>query len=114
MNSQEIETAKRLGLAFTMIVFNDNNYGLISWKQAAHTGRVFGTNIGNPDLKKYGESFGINAYTARNKAGLEKALNEAINSEGLSLVEVAIDPSEDMRLTRKLEKNLCELFNFPD
>lgn len=112
MNSQEIETAKRLGLGFTMIVFNDNNYGLITWKQEAHSGRVFGTNISNPDFKKYGESFGIKAYTARNKVELEKFLKEAINGEELSLVEVVIDSSENIKLTEKLEKNLCEFFNF--
>ncbi|HET8726230.1 MAG TPA: acetolactate synthase large subunit, partial [Alphaproteobacteria bacterium] len=33
MNSQELEAAKRLGVGFTVIVFNDKDYGLISWKQ---------------------------------------------------------------------------------
>src|SRR5438445_7355945 len=32
MNSQELETAKRLGVGYTILVFNDNDYGLISWK----------------------------------------------------------------------------------
>jgi Thiamine pyrophosphate enzyme, C-terminal TPP binding domain len=30
MNLDELETAKRLGVGFTVIVFNDNDYGLIS------------------------------------------------------------------------------------
>ena len=35
MNAAEIETATRLGCAYTIVVFNDNDYGLISEKQRA-------------------------------------------------------------------------------
>ena len=45
MNSQELETAKRLGVAFTVIIFNDNDYGLISWKQSMSRGRSVSTRI---------------------------------------------------------------------
>ena len=41
MNSQELETAKRLGLGFTVIIFNDNDYGLISWKQQMSRGAKY-------------------------------------------------------------------------
>jgi len=40
MNSQELETAKRLGVGFTVLVFNDNDYGLISWKQRISSGNL--------------------------------------------------------------------------
>jgi len=62
MNSQELETAKRLNVGATMIVFNDNDYGLISWKQQMSRGRSTGTKLGNPDIKRYAESFGIKGY----------------------------------------------------
>src|SRR6056297_1855828 len=38
MNAAEIETATRLGAAYTIVVFNDNDHGLISEKQESHTG----------------------------------------------------------------------------
>src|SRR5699024_8001459 len=59
MNIQELETAKRLGVSFVAIVFNDNDYSLISWKQHMHTGHSTGTKISNPDFKALAESFGI-------------------------------------------------------
>ena len=65
MNSQEIETARRIGIGYTIIVFNDNDYGLISWKQYSHTKKTFGTGLTNPDFKKYAESFGIPGYAPK-------------------------------------------------
>ena len=34
MNSQELETAVRLGLNLVVTVLNDSSYGMIRWKQA--------------------------------------------------------------------------------
>jgi acetolactate synthase-1/2/3 large subunit len=112
MNSQEIETARRLGVGFTIIVFNDNNYGLISWKQHSHRGKTFGTDLTNPDFKKYAESFGITGYAPTNLSELKADLTEAIGSQKLCLVEIPIEASVNYELSEKLEKNLCENFAF--
>ncbi len=100
MNSQEIETAKRLGAGYTIVVFNDNDYGLISWKQERDAGRTFGTKLTNPNFKRYAESFGIRAYAPRTVEELEAALREAIESGQLCLVAVDIDPTVNARLMR--------------
>ncbi|MBD3169361.1 MAG: acetolactate synthase large subunit [candidate division Zixibacteria bacterium] len=105
MNSQEIETAKRIGVGYTIIVFNDNDYGLISWKQHGHTGKSFGTMLTNPDLKRYAESFGIKGYAPGNLNQLKNSLREAITSQELSLIEIPIQPSVNIELSRKLEQN---------
>ena len=34
MNSQELETARRLGLNLVVLILNDGAYGMIRWKQA--------------------------------------------------------------------------------
>ena len=112
MNSQEIETAKRIGTGFTIIVLNDNNYGLISWKQTSHTGRTTGTALTNPDFARYAESFGIRGYCPLTLEELKANLSEAISSQELSLVEIPIQPSVNYELTKKLNSNQCELFKF--
>ena len=112
MNSQEIETAKRIGVGFTIIVFNDNDYGLISWKQHSHTERTFGTGLTNPDFKKYAESFGIKAYAPKTLNELTAQLTEAVTSQELCLVEIPIQPSVNYELSKKLEKDLCEHIDF--
>ncbi len=59
MNSQELETAKRIGAGITVVIWRDNGYGLIDWKQRNEFGRPFGVEFGNPDFVAYAESFGI-------------------------------------------------------
>ena len=111
MNAQEIETAKRIGTPFTIIVLNDNDYGLISWKQKAHAGHSFGTVLSNPDFKKYGESFGIKSFYAKTKGEVESALAAAIDANELALVGIDIDARANLKLTEKLNSNLCQNFN---
>lgn len=114
MNSQEIETARRIGTGYTIIVFNDNDYGLISWKQKRHTGKSFGTSLTNPDLKKYAESFGIKGYAPQSISELKSNLREAISSRELNLIEIPIQPHVNYELSKKLEQNKCEMFDFSE
>ncbi len=102
MNSQELETAKRLNLGFVVLVFNDNDYGLISWKQEARYGRSVGTKLTNPDFKAYAESFGIKGYRPRTVAELRSHLAEAVQSRKLCLVEVPVETKVNMALTKRL------------
>ena len=62
MNSQELETAKRIGARITVVVWRDDGYGLIDWKQRNEFGRPFGVEFGNPDLVAYAASFGIPGF----------------------------------------------------
>lgn len=109
MNSQEIETAKRIGVGYTILILNDNDYGLISWKQKTHVQKSFGTVISNPDFKKYAESFGVNAYMPRTKSDLETALRKSIHTNEVNIIAVDIDPSENVRLSEKLNSDLSTL-----
>lgn len=104
MNSQELETAKRLNVGFTVIIFNDNDYGLISWKQQMSRGRSTGTKITNPDLKAYAESFGIKGYRPGNVGELTENLKQSLDLKELSVFEIPIDVSVNQELIRKLNK----------
>ena len=48
--SHELETAQRLGVRVTVVVWRDDGHGLIEWKQLNEFGRPFGVRFGNPDL----------------------------------------------------------------
>lgn len=104
MNSQELETAKRLGTGFTVVIFNDNDYGLISWKQRISRGRSVSTTINNPDFKRYAESFGIEASQPQTVAELEERLRTAIPSNTLNVIEVPVDRRCNDELIDKLER----------
>ena len=102
MNSQELETAKRLGVVFTVLIFNDNDYGLISWKQQMSRGHTTGTRLTNPDFKQYAESFGIPGYQPRTLGELRTQLRDAITGGQLCVVEIPIDPGVQADLISKL------------
>ena len=114
MNAQEIETARRIGVGYTIIVFNDNEYGLISWKQHTHSGKTFGTKITNPDFKKYAEAYGLKGYSPKTLDELENNLEEAICGQELCIVEVPRDPKVNYELTRKLRSEHCRSFKFDE
>jgi len=103
MNSQELETAKRLNLGFTVIIFNDNDYGLISWKQQMSRSRSTGTKITNPDFKAYAESFGIKSYRPSGVRELTEKLMRSLSLKELCVFEIPIDVSVNQELIKKLE-----------
>jgi acetolactate synthase I/II/III large subunit len=102
MNSQELETAKRIGANITVVVWRDDGYGLIDWKQRNEFGRPFGVAFGNPDFVAYAESFGIAGFRPTSVADLLPCLRRALDVDGPALVEVPIDYRENLRLTEHL------------
>jgi acetolactate synthase-1/2/3 large subunit len=109
MNSQELETAKRLKVGFTTLIFNDNDYGLISWKQQMSRGRSTGTKITNPDFKAYTESFGIKAYSPHSVSELRKQLEQAIASKELCVFDIPVDTKVNERLSKNLNDARVEV-----
>ncbi len=102
MNAQELETAKRLGVGFTVVVFNDNDYGLISWKQRRSRGRSVGTRIGNPDIVAFAESFGVAGYRPEGTAELRQVLESTLGTGELAVVEIPVDAGVNNDLVEKL------------
>ncbi|MDZ5809942.1 acetolactate synthase large subunit [Halorubrum sp. AD140] len=90
MNAAEIETATRAGCDYTVIVFNDDDYGLISKKQRHHTGESFGTELTNPDLVAFAESFGIDGYRPESRADLREVIAAAVGGD-MALVEIPVE-----------------------
>ena len=102
MNSQELETATRIGANVTVVVWRDDGYGLIDWKQRNEFGRPFAVEFGNPDFVAYAQSFGIAGFRAGSSDALYPTLMRALQHDGPSLVEVPIDYRENLRLTERL------------
>jgi acetolactate synthase-1/2/3 large subunit len=102
MNSQELETAVRERLPLTVLVWEDDAYGLIKWKMQLDLGRDVSTDFTNPDLVAYAESFGARGYRVRSADALLPTLREALDSETVSVVACPVDYSENLRLTSML------------
>ena len=102
MNVQEMETAKRLGVNIVMMVWEDNAYGLIAWKQTNEFGRHTDLAFGNPEWLGLAKAFGWSGHRCENSADLKQTLEDAFNEPGPSLVVIPIDYRENPILTKKL------------
>ncbi len=101
MNVQELETARRFGLDFTIVLFNDNSYSLIESKFMANKKKSVGTDITNPDFKLLAQSFGCNYLKPASASELDSVYREAVSKKGISIVEVPIDKAKNYELFGK-------------
>ena len=105
MNSQEIETAVRLGLHVVVLVLRDDAYGMIQWKQASMGFKNFGLDYGNPDFVKYAESYGAVGHRVARAEMLRDTLQAAHEAPGVHIVEVPVDYADNDRiLNREIEE----------
>lgn len=105
MNSQEIETALRMKTPFVILIWNDSEYGLITWHQLRHFGRPSHIEFKNPDFVKYAESFGAKGYRVEKTADLLPTLKKALADNVVAIIDCPVDYAENMKLTERL-KNL--------
>jgi acetolactate synthase-1/2/3 large subunit len=98
MNSQEMETAVRLGLKLVVLIIQDDAYGMIRWKQAVDGFADWGLTFGNPDFVKYAESYGAKGARVDTIDGLAPALEAAFGAGGVQVVAVPVDYSENKRV----------------
>jgi acetolactate synthase-1/2/3 large subunit len=109
MNVQEMETAKRLNSNITMMVWEDNAYGLIAWKQWAEFGHHTDLAFGNPHWDYLAKAFGWSIHLVSNSQHLKRELGNAMTHNGPSLVVISIDYDENQKLTKKLGQLTCTI-----
>ncbi len=108
MNSQEMETAVRLGLNLTVIVLNDSGYGMIKWKQEGMGLPGYGLDFNNPDFVKYAESYGAKGHRLEKTQELLPLLKRCLTTPGVHLIDIPVDYSENNRvLTEELQAKVC-------
>lgn len=102
MNVQEMETARRLNANITIMVWEDRDYGLITWKQETEFGRHVDMTFGNPSWEPLADAFGWQCQVVERSPDLAPAIREALEHAGPSLIVVPIDYRENYRLTERL------------
>jgi acetolactate synthase-1/2/3 large subunit len=95
MNSQEMETAVRLGLNLTVMILNDGSYGMIRWKQANMGFKDWGLTYGNPDFVAYARAHGAHGHRVESAESLGALIRQCLDSAGVQLIEVPVDYSQN-------------------
>ena len=109
MNCQEMETATRAGAPITCLVFRDDTFGLIKWKQEVQFGRSSHVDFGNPDFVTLAQSFGWDGVRVESADELAPALEAAFTSGRATLIDCPIDYAENLKLTERLGHLVCPI-----
>jgi len=93
MTGQEIATAAQYGANFVTVVVNNGLYGTIRMHQEReYPGRVYGTELNNPDFAAYARAFGGHGETVERTEDFAPAFERASKSGKPALIELRIDP----------------------
>ncbi len=109
MNSQEIETALRIGTPVVILIWTDSEYGLITWHQLRQFDRPSHIEFNNPDFVQYAESFGAKGYRVKAADELVPILEQAIADNTVVVIDCPVDYSENIKLTEKLGNLVCPI-----
>ena len=102
MNSQELETAKRLRTPIVNVIWENDQFGSIVWKQDKKFGRHFGVDFTNPDFVGLAESFGLPAWRCEAIEDFSAHLERALALDESSLIVLPIDYSLDVAISEEL------------
>jgi len=109
MNSQELETAMRHKTPIVVLIWSDQEYGLIKWKQMNKFGRPSNIDFTNPDFVKYAESFGAKGYRISEARELAPTLKQAIADQTVVVIDCPVDYAENLKLTKQMGETVCHL-----
>jgi acetolactate synthase-1/2/3 large subunit len=93
MVASELETAARLRLPITVVVFNDAALSLIQIKQEQRGFEGASLRYAGPDLGALARAFGLRGFVAEDEAAFRTALVAAQTAPGPTLIDARIDAS---------------------
>jgi len=89
--AQELATCVRHKIGFPLIVVNDNAYGVIGYLQRTAYQEEYEARLTNPDFVEFARSFGVAATRVNSPEGLGQALEQALASEEMHLIELQVE-----------------------
>ena len=93
MYGQELATAMKYILPIIILVINNSMYGTIRMHQERnYPGRVYGTELLNPDFAAFARDFGAHGKIVNRTEEFRAAFEEAIAAESPWLLELRVDP----------------------
>lgn len=99
MNSQELETVRRLNLPIKLFVLNNNGYGSIRSTQRAYfSGRYVASEPSSgltlPDISRIAGAYGIRTARVCDHAQLRETVRHLLQTEGPAVCELMISPDQ--------------------
>lgn len=95
MNSQELETAVRMGLDLVVLILRDDAYGMIEWKQENMNLPAFGLKFHNPNFVQYAQAYGAAGHRVEKAKQLPALLHKAFDQGGVHVIDVPLNYSDN-------------------
>ena len=96
-NASELATAVKYGINVTTIVFRNDSYGNTARDLSEQFGGTYETDLHNPDLVKFAESFGAVGMRAKHPLELATLIPQALECQAPVVIDV---PLGDMPIPR--------------
>jgi Thiamine pyrophosphate-requiring enzymes [acetolactate synthase, pyruvate dehydrogenase (cytochrome), glyoxylate carboligase, phosphonopyruvate decarboxylase] len=95
MSGLELGTAMQYNAKPIIIIFNNENYGTIRMHQEReYPGRVYGTNLKNPNFCALGVSFNAFTQHVNETKDFIPAVKKAMDSKKMSLIELSVEKNQ--------------------
>ena len=107
-NASELSTAVQHGINVTTVVFRNDSYGNVARDLDLEFGGTYGTDLHNPDLVKFAESFGAVGMRAAHPMELATLLPAALECDAPVIIDV---PFGDMPIPRAPQ--LARFYHLP-
>jgi acetolactate synthase-1/2/3 large subunit len=89
--AQELATCVRHKIGFPVVVVNDSAYGVIRFLQRSAYQEEYESQLTNPDFVAFAQSFGVSGTRVTSPEELGQALEEALASGEMRLIELVAD-----------------------
>ena len=86
--AQELATCIQSGVGFPLIVVNDNAFGAVRFFQRRFYKNEYQVSLTNPDFVSLAQAFGAKSTRVDSPEGLSEALEAAMKSEEMWLIEL--------------------------
>jgi len=108
MSVQALATAAENKIPMVVVVWQDNHYGLIKWKQEMHFHQSSHTELLNHNLAQLAQAVGCHAKTIQSTEEFKTVLSHALTEQSKpTVIVVPVDYSENMKLFEHL-KNVAK------
>ncbi len=97
MNVQELMTAVERNIDVKVVILNNNFLGMVrQWQELFYNRRYSATPIKGPDFVKLAEAYGAKGIRVVRKEDVVPSLKEALDTPGVVLVDIAVEPEENV------------------
>ena len=110
MNMQELGTIMDQKCPVKMVVMDNNYLGMVrQWQNLFYDNRYSWTPMWNPDFCKIAEGYGIPTRFVNDRADLDDAIKEMLETPGAYLLSVAVRPEDNVMPMMPLGASVNEM-----